>query len=72
MRYALFYYLLCHYGKQTKTQLAHIKRKARGIKIERPLQLSFEFGVSKAIVSDWKNKRTKIEKFCSATSDKTL
>lgn len=37
VRYALFYYLLCHHGKQTKTQLAHIKRKARGIKTKRPL-----------------------------------
>lgn len=37
VRYALFYYLLCHHSKQTKTQLAHIKRKARGITIKRPL-----------------------------------
>lgn len=35
-------------------------------------QLSIEFGVGKANISDWKKKQAKTEQFCSATSDKTL
>lgn len=35
-------------------------------------ELSIEFGVGKANISDWNKKRAKTEQFCSATSDKTL
>ncbi|KAG2462335.1 JERKL protein, partial [Polypterus senegalus] len=39
---------------------------------ESATQLSKEFGVGKATISDWKKNRGKIEQFCTTTSEKTI
>lgn len=58
-----------HNSCTLKEKLEVLKRLDKG---ESATQLSIEFGVGKATISDWKKKRAKIEQFCSATSDKTL
>uniref|UniRef100_A0A1B6FS75 HTH CENPB-type domain-containing protein n=1 Tax=Cuerna arida TaxID=1464854 RepID=A0A1B6FS75_9HEMI len=58
-----------HNSCTLKEKLEVLKRLDNG---ESATQLSIEFGVGKATISDWKKKRAKIEQFCSVTSENTL
>uniref|UniRef100_A0A8C4SMY0 HTH CENPB-type domain-containing protein n=1 Tax=Erpetoichthys calabaricus TaxID=27687 RepID=A0A8C4SMY0_ERPCA len=58
-----------HKSCTLKEKLEVLKRLHKG---ESATQLSKEFGVGKATISDWKKNRGKIEQFCTTTSEKTI
>lgn len=58
-----------HSACTLQEKLEVLKRLDKG---ETATKLAVEFGVGKATISDWKKNRSKIEQFCTATSEKTL
>lgn len=52
-----------------KDKLEVLKRLDKG---ESATKLSLEFGVGKATITDWKKNRSKLEQFCTTTSQSTL
>ncbi|XP_039627277.1 jerky protein homolog-like [Polypterus senegalus] len=68
--------LMCQELKQRKHNSCTLKEKLEVLKRldkgESATQLSKEFGVGKATISDWKKNRGKIEQFCATTSEKTI